>query len=62
MLRWTTDTDILHLDMMGPYTIMLSSSGLSADLVGRGPTAYSDRVCKRSGIFSMAFVLIGAHW
>jgi hypothetical protein len=43
-ITWTTDTDILHLDMMGSHLVVLSSSDVAIDLLERRSVMYSDRV------------------
>ena len=41
-----TDTDILHLDMMGSHLVVLSSSDVATDLLEQRSVIYADRVCK----------------
>ena len=40
---WFTDTDVLHLSMMGSHLIILNNSTVATDLLERS-VAYTDRV------------------
>jgi len=46
-LNWRiTETDILHLDMMGSHLVLLSNSDVATDLLERRSVIYGDRVRK----------------
>ena len=52
-----TDTDILHLDMMGSHIIVLSNTGVAAELLERRSRIYSDKVREPFGISLISPVL-----
>lgn len=39
-----TDTDILHLNMMGTHMVVLNNTEVSKELLERRSVVYSDRV------------------
>ena len=44
------DTDILHLDMMGSHIVVLSNTGVAAELLEQRSRIYCDKVCEPFGI------------
>ena len=50
-----SETDILHMDMMGSHIIVFSDSDVTADVVERRSAVYADRVCNH--LAAMTFTL-----
>jgi hypothetical protein len=56
-----TDTDILHLNMMGTHLVVLNNDTVTMDLLEQRSAAYADRVPKPFGIPFTILVLTDTY-